>query len=472
MEDRFGSLPVDPAVIARVVRASYEADLGEVRAFLPGRVPLDELPAAFSPYLAACAELPTRYPEAMGGVRSWLEREFARDEPAVRRAIERLNCAQIDRLMTVFSVLGHTYRWDRVPPARARFREQRISLPPGIAGPWGALAKRCGLPRVGTTWSLHLCNWTMNDRPGGALFRPADLSAENVRVAYNWLPPPFDVHLDRFSISFVLVEARGAAVLRHLVDMVEAAACCRAGDALVSLKQLDRAIRAMTTAFSVNVRRATVDPAIWLELVQPTFPWSAEVDEPGRIEGGPSGIQVGTIQALDAALGIEGSSALATLATTGRRCMPKPHRRFLHALDRAGPVIRAFVRQSRCQELVDQFNRCVAALGSFRATHQARGAQYLRNRPTGDAGRASTGLMISVDDDPILTFEATMAQRTAETEAAMLTSVGQATSGRPGSELAQERLDGFGEPALDPEGGNLGDREARLDRPVDELGEP
>lgn len=424
MDDRSDSLRVDPELVARLVRTSYEADLGEVKGFLPGRVPLDELPPPFVRHLSACAELPARYPAGRGGVRRWLEQEFPRYDPVVRQAIPGLTHAERDTLMTVLGVLGHTYRWDCVPPAPVRFRERRISLPPGIGEPWTALARSCGQPRVGTTWSLHLCNWRMEDRPGGAAYLPEELTADNVRVARNWLPPVADVHLERFSVSFVLLEARGVAVLRHVVDTVEAAAWCRPDDALISLEKLHAAIRAMTVGFSRNVRSKTVDPVIWSELVQPTFPWSAEADEPGRVEGGPSGIQLGTIQALDAVLGVAGDSAMAELAKAARRYMPEPHRRFLRTLDGAGPMIRAFVEQSSCQELVTQFNACIAALGTFRATHRARGSQYLGSRSSCDASRASTGLTIGIDDDPLATFGCTMAARAAETEAAIVQPVG------------------------------------------------
>jgi indoleamine 2,3-dioxygenase len=432
MDHRLDSLRIDPELLAGLVRTSYEADLGEVRAFLPGRVPLDELPSAFARYLSACAELPARYPAVRGGVRRWLEHEFARYEPAVRRAIPGLTHAERETLTTVLSVLGHTYRWDCVPPAHARFLERHISLPPGIGEPWTALARGCGQPRVGTTWSLHLCNWRMKDRPGGAVYLPEELTGDNVRVAQNWLPPVADVHLERFSISFVLFEARGAAVLGHVVDTVQAAASWHLGDAMVSLEKLHAAIRAMTVGFSMNVRGKTVDPLIWRELVQPTFPWSAEADEPGRVEGGPSGIQLGTIQALDAALGVTGDSAMAELAKTARRYMPTSHRRFLQNLDHAGPMIRAFVHQSSCEELVTQFNKCVGALGAFRAAHHARGSQYLAPRSSGEASRASTGLTIGIDDDPIATFGCTMAARAAETEAAILQSVRRLQAADPG----------------------------------------
>ncbi len=442
MGNEMGRLRSHAVMVAELIRTSYERDLGKVGAFLPECVPLNELPTAFAPYLAACAELPVRYPAGRGGVRKWLERGFRRDDAAVRRAITRLTEAERDTLMTALSVLGHTYRWDSVPPAPARFEERCVSLPPGIAGPWGVLAKSGRHPRVGTTWSLHLCNWTMTNRCGGAPYLTDDLSGDNVRVAHNWLGPPFDRHLDRFSISFVLMEARGARVLRHLVESIEASASSRIEDALVSLELLHGAIRAMTVAFSSSVRRATVDPAIWLELVQPTFAWSAEADEPGRVEGGPSGIQLGTIQALDAALGIAGTSGLATLAKAGRRYMPRPHRRFLGTLDEAGPIVRTFILHAACKELREQFNMCVKAMRSFRTTHQARGAQYLRNRQTGDAARASTGLMIGVDDDPVATFERAMTERTAETEVAILAPVAcPQPAGK--SKIAQERRQYF-----------------------------
>lgn len=421
MCDRQGIHRVDnPVLVARLLRNSYEADLGGVKAFLPARVPLEELPPVFDRYLTACAELPARYPAGSGGVRSWLESEFRQEEPAVRHAIPCLASAERDRLMTLLSVLGHTYRWDCVPPAPARFKDGRIPLPSGIAQPWSALARASGQPRVGTTWSLHLSNWAMTDRPGGSAYRTDELTQQNVRIAQNWLPAPANTHLERFSTSFVLVEAQGAAVLKHLVETVEAIAGCRIDDVLVALEALQVAVKATTIAFSLNVRRGTVTPAIWLRLVQPTFPWSAEADEPGRVEAGPSGMQMGTVQALDAAFGVVGGSELAALSEAGRRYMPEPHRRFLQALDRAGPVIRSFVQQSRCEDLIIQFNKCVGALGSFRATHQARGRQYLRDHPDGVVARTSTGLTIGTGDDPIATFERTMGERAAETEAAKL----------------------------------------------------
>lgn len=118
---RAGPADVDPRGVARRLRASYQADLGDLRSFLPDRVPVDALPGPFERYLSACAELPERYPEDRGGVRGWLASEFASEDPAVSRAIVGLSNGESETLMTALSVLGHTYRWDRVPPASDRF---------------------------------------------------------------------------------------------------------------------------------------------------------------------------------------------------------------------------------------------------------------------------------------------------------------------------------------------------------------
>lgn len=406
--------------IAALVRSSYELDLGPVGAFLPARVPIRHLPPPLDRFLDACAELPSRYPHDRGGVRAWLDREFERDDPQVRRAIAHLSIGETDAVMTALSALGHTYRWDSVPPTAERFSERWISLPPGIAGPWGLLARSADQPRVGSAWSLHLTNWKLSDRPGGAHYVPEELSAESVRIVHNWLDAPVDAHLERFSVAFVLMEATGAKVLEALVDTIEAAVARRVDETSAALGRLHVAIGAMTLTFSKLVRKRTVDPAVWLELVQPTFAWAAHADKPSQIEGGPSGMQLGTIQALDSGLGIVGRSALAKLAGTSRQHMPRPHRRFLAALDLAGQFVRGFVQETRSTDLTDRFDICVAAVSSFRVTHRARGLLYLRSRPAGDVARASTGLTIGVDDDPLTVFDRSMSERIVETQAAMV----------------------------------------------------
>ena len=415
-----GSAPIDPAGVALRLRASYAADLGDVRAFLPDHVPLDALPRPFERYLSACAELPDRFPGERGGARRWLEVEFGREDPVVSRAILGLDAGESQTLMTVLSALGHTYRWDKVPPARERFEERRISLPPGIGGPWTELARALDQPRVGSAWSLHLCNWKLAGRQGGAPYKVEELTAETLRVAQNWLRPPVAAQLERFSLSFVLLEARGAAALAHIVDAVDAAARGSIDETAISLERLHRAIAAVTLAFSMSVRKSMVDPRTWLELVQPTFAWSAETTDRGCVEGGPSGLQLAIIQALDAALGISADSPLARSAMAARRFMPKCHRRFLGTVDLAGAMLRRFVLNNRCPNLIEQYNKCIRGVTSFRTAHRSRGVLYLSSPPEDGGRRVSTGLTIGVDEDPVAIFGRTMSERILETHAATL----------------------------------------------------
>lgn len=409
-----------PGHIAVLVRRSYDTDLGGIGAFLPARVPVEELPAPFTRFLAACDELPARYPMGGGGVRAWLDGLFPTDEPDVRRAVARLTGPEADTLMTVLCALGHTYRWDCVPPLASRFKERSIGLPPGLAGPWTCLARKLAQPRVGSAWSLHLTNWRLPGRPGGAAYEPEELAGPALRIARTWLGPPVDEHLEAFSLAFVRMEATGASVIRALVDTVEAAAAGRVDAAGAALRRVRAAVMAMTLGFSGNVRTSTVDPRVWLELIQPTYGWGAQAEEPGRIEGGPSGMQLGTVQGLDAAFTIGQRSSAAQLARAGRRQMPVPHRRFLSTLDLAGPMLRRFVLHAGSRELTEDYDACISVLGAFRMTHRARGARYLRSRPPSDVPRASTGLSIKAGDDAAEVYERTMTERIAETNASVL----------------------------------------------------
>lgn len=319
------------------LRASDETDLGEIRGFLPDRVPLDRLPSVYRPYLQACRELPHRYPAAAGGVRRCLERRFSRCDDAVVASLAELSGAERDRLMTALSALAHTYRWDTAPPARERFTERRLTLPAGIGRPWRELSKLLDQPCVGTNWSLFLCNWQMPGRPGGSPYDPRELRAEKLRMADRWLSGPVARDLERFSLTFVAMEAKGATVLRALVEGVEAAAQCHEQDLGRVLAELRTATEGMVRAFLTNVRKAHIGLDGWLELIQPTFGWHLETDE-GALEG-PSGMQLGTIQCLDAALGLESRSFLSQASRNARRYMPRRHQRFLTAIDEAGDVV-------------------------------------------------------------------------------------------------------------------------------------
>jgi extracellular factor (EF) 3-hydroxypalmitic acid methyl ester biosynthesis protein len=410
------------------------AQLGPAPAFLPPGVPPEHLPAPFDAYTAACEELAERL-AAAPGVRPWLERRFAGAD-GMAEALAGLDDLGAHKLLSTLTALAHAYRWNTLPPAPERFAEWRIELPAGIAQPLAAVGQRLEHPRHGTTWSLHLCNWRMTDRPGGAAFVPADLDRDNLRIAFPWLAGPRRAQLEAFSLTFVLTEARGAEVLDAVRHAFIAVAEEDVHETGYALDKLAGAVERMAQPFVRTIRNPHVDTRTWLEWVQPLFAWAADTGEPkGLATPGPSGMQTGVIQALDAVLTVPAESFLGRAALDGRRFMPGHHRRFLAALDEARGVLPGFVEAARDPQLAFLFNECVRGLRTWRVVHQKRGAQYLRAGRAISAPRVSTGLAVpwtsdrdrasqttavEMEDEAVATFERTMTERIVETSRAFV----------------------------------------------------
>ncbi|MFN7971055.1 MAG: cyclic nucleotide-binding domain-containing protein [Acidobacteriota bacterium] len=418
---------------------TLRSELGDVGAFLPDRVPGDHLPGPLQRYLDACRELAEHYPVGKGGVRLWLEDLFPGFSPEDGESLARLSTLESGTLLTALAALGHTYRWDTVPPCPERLAERTVALPEGIRAPWTLLAARLGQPRVGTMWTLHLCNWRLDDRRAGASYRLSELTVDRLRILHQWLDPPASSQLERFSLSFVLMEARGAEALRPLIGALGAAARRDVQEATFRLELLQGAILDMAKAFATNIRDVFVDPKTWLELVQPTFAWAADVD--GTPLSGPNGLQMPSLQCLDVGLGVPGESLLAQQSLASRAYMPEPHRRFLTAMDDAGGILREFVESAGSMLLCRRYNDCVRALSKFRIGHRTRGARYLDSGRYGSSGRLSTGMGIqwrlpegaqagstcpqgsSTDSgtgDPVAEFERLMNERIREMESALI----------------------------------------------------
>jgi CRP-like cAMP-binding protein len=417
---------------AERLRDARRTLLGDVGAFLPQRVPLDRLPEPLQPYLEACACLPQHYPSGKGGVRAFVGDRFARFDPQVAAAMDRLSLIEQWTLLTAFAALGHTYRWDTVPPRPERLTERSVTLPEGLDRPWRGLAKRLGQPRVGTMWSLHLSNWRLVDRPGGARYQVSDLTVGRLRVAHQWLDPPAASHLEQFSLTFVLMEARGAVAVDRLIETIEAVERGDLQEVGYRLDSLEQAIHDMSKAFAQSIRDVHVDPRTWLELVQPTFAWAAEDD--GQELPGPNGMQMPTLHCLDAALSVPSSSVLARQTLAARAHMPPAHRRFVTLMDETRGLLRRFVEQTGARTLCQRYNGCVVALNKFRTAHRARGARYIEAGRHGSSGRVSTGMgiawrpedesspssVIPDKEDPLVEFERRMTERIDETRSALV----------------------------------------------------
>lgn len=381
-----GSDEAAASAAAQAVRAVWEGDLGPARAFLPEQAPLTQLPPPFQAYLDLSRALPEHYPAKAGGVRGWLEASLPGYGDELRFELTQLPPRGQERLMTSLCALGHTYRWHTLPPAPERLNEA-LRLPDALARPWSDLADLLGVPRVGSAWNLHVCNWRSSIVSSGSPYLPDQLSVESMDLAEQWLPSPYDQQFRCFSLIFVMTEAAGATALRACVEAVTAASRRDIAETAGALEDLCAAIDAMRALLTRYLRSPLIEPADWLEYIQPTMPWAVQ----GEDLSGPNGLQIATIQAIDAILGIPEKSALATAAGHNRQYLPPQHRRALAAFDATRSILVSFVTESRSPTLKWRFNECLKALRSWRLVHLKRAVQYLR-AASGTGARVSTGV--------------------------------------------------------------------------------
>jgi hypothetical protein len=394
----------------------YQRELREPGAFLPERVPSLDLGSAFEPYLDACRELPERYDV---GVRAWLDDRFAVLGTDLLDRIDEMDEASCETLASMFAVLGHAYRWDRMPPAEERFAETTLQLPAGLHHPWQAVSRRVGHPMVGSAYSLHYANWCSRSLAGGSAFDPGCLARDDLEMAFPWLGGSRASALRSLSLAFVLMEARGALVLRHLVAAIDAAERHDVTETSHALVDLAPAVGELAAAFVVAIRPSLVDPTDFLEWIQPSSGWAVDTGD-GECHLGASGLQVGALQSLDIALGVTGTSEIARGYPNARRYLPRRFQNFLAALDERAHVLPTFVESASTATVRRAYATCLGEMQRFRRAHRVRGAQYLQAGSAIAAPRRSSGLSSSYHDaeGPIARFEASMQARIDETEGA------------------------------------------------------
>jgi len=402
--------------IAEMIKAAYTHDLNGAHGFLPKVVPGGNLPSIFDPYLAAAAEVPARLVPEGRGARAWLERQFSHLDPEVLSAAEELSLPEQYELMLVFCVLAHAYRWNTMPATPDEYARKWLTLPIGIELPRRQLAQQIGQPCTTTLWNSNLTNWRLKTKLSGSAYHPDELTLDDLSLTYNWLLPPYAEDAERFMLTFVLVEARGAAAIKDVVYAIEAAAYGNEAQACYWLGQLQQHIQAMGEAFARCIRRSVVNMSIWPSHVQPFFAWGVETKNDAAY-GGPSGMNLGCFQTLDIGLDIPGKSDLACSGQDYRVYMQPWQRRFLAVLETGRPILRQFVETSDNQALKDHYNACLTGLQRWRVSHSKRGALYMRGSyESGETlPQYSTGMTVEAGEDRVEVFTRQMGARIQET---------------------------------------------------------
>jgi hypothetical protein len=404
---------------ARDLTQEFERCLSGEGGFLPSTVPGAALPDAFSRFLAAIDELPSHYHGAEASVRAWLDREFADQAHSLDIEIDQLDGPRCDALMTVLSILCHSYRWDSAPPRPASYALSRVELPIGLGRPWARLSERLDVPRVGNLYSMVLSNWRLLDHRGGDGYRNESLTRDHLRVAHSWLRPEAEHALSSFILTSIETEARGARAIRTAVELVHASEAQDAPRTSDLLEQLVQQIGDMGQPFKRYIQKKNFSADQFLTLIQPTTIWA--LTEEGVVLEGPSGLQVGCVQVIDGLLGIPSQSRLGQAFLETRRYLPKRHREFLVAFDAAAPVVRQFIQTTASPLLIDQFNACIETMHLWRQMHGKRAELYLKpETPVAVQHYISTGLVVGLEDNRVETLTHTMDERRAETADAAL----------------------------------------------------
>src|SRR5258705_4662709 len=194
-------------------------DVSPERGFLPDPDPVRVLPAPLALWQELAGELPKRL--AAGRVRSAVRTLPCFDRAAVREGVEERAA------MRALSFLGHAFVWEGGAPEPV--------LPPQLAAPWCALARKLGRPPVLSYASYALDNWRRFDAHG-------PIAVENLAILQNFLGGQDE---DWFILIHVEIEALAARALRAAPGAREAANGADGAALTARLEEVACALEAM-----------------------------------------------------------------------------------------------------------------------------------------------------------------------------------------------------------------------------------
>ncbi len=391
--------------------------LGQNLCFLPDTIPIASLPDQFSVVEQTCRLIADDYCRNGQGVRLRLDCLFTEVDSTLLDATDALSLAQQQCLMNMLSILAHCYRWDRSPPDEHSASLQSLSLPPGLISLWKKTAKLTGQPKVGTNANLKYWNWQLVGRKPGSRYNPIDLLRRKVSVNHNWLSGDARGALENWILTFVLAEAVGSLVITPLLQSIQYALSGNRQSCLTQLQELHQSMKQFNQVFGRLLKGSRVDAGIWLKQVQHTFAWGLRDEESGELLQGPSGMQVGVIQAINLGLCIPAQTEMARMSASTRSYYTPQHQQFFKLLEQHAPALGRFTDQHT--DLSTAYNDCLNELIRWRVSHQKRGAWYLQKAGEDtNRQRISTGLTLPAEVDGTERFIDLMQQRIEETQTA------------------------------------------------------
>ncbi len=342
--------------------------VSEKSGFLPETDPLLELPKKYAAWEAIGRELPKLL--VSGRVREAVSSLPDLDISELKTE------AELERAMVILSFTGHGLVWGQYPPSH--------SIPPSLARPWCAIAKKLGRPAVLSYASYALHNWRRMDSAGA-------VELGNIVLLQNFFG---GVDEEWFVLVHVDIEAKAAGVVRGVLTAEDALETKDNALLEKGLVELDGTLGAM---YSVLERMPEwCDPHIYFHRVRPyIFGWKnqpslpngmiyegvAEFNNSPQFYRGETGAQSAIIPVCDALLGVQHKEdPLRVYLNEMRDYMPVGHRAFLKAVE-DGPQLRDFVESGSGSAAVkDLYNSCINWVSRFRSLHLEYAVRYIANQ--------------------------------------------------------------------------------------------
>lgn len=397
------------------IKEAYSIFLNSQGGFLPPLTPLKKVPTSYQKYLDACKLLPTYLKDQSRGCKDWLDNEFSEFDTQLLDQIDNMSMMEKSTCATLFSVLAHGYRWNTIPSPSKEFNLDHLDLPRGLALPWKHVSEALGTPMVGTLWSLLLNNWEIVGKGGGETYSNSELTYENMNVLHNFHNHPQDEQLKAFVLALVLTEARGAVIIKTLIDIIDSVVRGNEDEIIEIFETLIPALKAMNHVFMSLIKKKILDPTTWLDNIQRPYVWGVKDENGYRLEG-PSGMQLGVMTCINTALDIRSDSSLANSIKKSRIYLPTGHREFLRVFDSSRPIIRDYVTKSNNAVLRGLYNEALSTMALWKQMHHRRGKMYFKGDPKSKGMETSTGLVVDEGENLLTHFEKTMEERIIETE--------------------------------------------------------
>jgi len=396
-------------------------DLDKSKIFLPTKIPGCDLPRSFNTYYDAIKHIPTRLTGNTQGVRLFLT-ECLKDinHTKVLEDIDSLDENQLYEALTILTILMQSYRWDILPATSETYSLEELCFPERLYKPWVKVSNKLRLPHSNTYWSIIATNWCLKQKCSGDQYKNSELTTDNLRILYSWLPSPYSSQLEEFILSFVEMEAYGVNAIRSILKIINLVFIQDHLAVHNELLKLNAAIKSMSLAFNRRIRKNKIDPTIWREIIHVPFAWGLK-DASGQKLEGASGMQLGAIAVLNAFFSIPESSFIGKATRTSRKYLLPEQRDFLFHIDQCANIVNSYFHECSDMDVIALHNDCISNIISWRVSHQKRGAMYLSSGNKNNKPQIATGLTLSGEETDLSSiYVKDMEERIKETKLALL----------------------------------------------------